>query len=63
MPPGSRWSWWQDCSTGRNDKLIIKLQFGRYGRVVEADIKGFFDNIDHDRLLKMLEHALLTRRC
>ena len=36
------------------DKLTIKLQFGRYGRVVEADIKGFFDNIDHERLLKML---------
>jgi group II intron reverse transcriptase/maturase len=36
------------------DKLTIKLQFGRYGRVVEADIKGFFDNIDHDRLLAML---------
>ena len=36
------------------DKLTIKLQFGRYGRVVEADIKGFFDNIDHERLLEML---------
>jgi retron-type reverse transcriptase len=35
------------------DKLTIKLQFGRYGRVVEADIQGFFDNIDHDRLLAM----------
>lgn len=25
------------------DKLTIKLQFGRYNFVVEADIKGFFD--------------------
>ena len=40
------------------DKLTIKLQFGRYGRVVEADIKGFFDNIDHDRLLAMLEERI-----
>ena len=24
------------------DKLTIKLQFGRYRRVVKADIKGFF---------------------
>jgi RNA-directed DNA polymerase len=40
------------------DTLTIKLQFGRYGRVVEADIKGFFDNIDHDRLLKMLEERI-----
>src|SRR4030042_962785 len=36
------------------DKLTIKLQFGRYNYVVEADIKGFFDNLDHDELLKML---------
>jgi len=40
------------------DKLTIKLQFGRYGRVVEADIKGFFDNIDHERLLKMLAERI-----
>jgi len=36
------------------DKLTVKLQFGKYNFVVEADIKGFFDNIDHDWLLKML---------
>jgi len=34
--------------------LNHELQFGRYGYVVEADIKGFFDNIDHDWLLRML---------
>jgi len=34
--------------------LNVELQFGRYGYVVEADIKGFFDNIDHDWLLRML---------
>lgn len=36
------------------DKLTIKLQFGKYNYVVEADIKGFFDNLDHAWLLKML---------
>jgi RNA-directed DNA polymerase len=36
------------------DELTIKLQFGRYNFVVEADIKGFFDNLGHDKLLKML---------
>jgi retron-type reverse transcriptase len=25
------------------DKLTVKLQFGYYHYVVEADIKGFFD--------------------
>jgi len=36
------------------DKLTVKLQFGRYNWVVEADIKGFFDNLNHDLLLEML---------
>jgi group II intron reverse transcriptase/maturase len=36
------------------DKLTVKLQFGKYNYVVEADISGFFDNIEHDWLLKML---------
>ena len=29
--------------------------------VVEADIKGFFDNLDHNWLLKMLEHRIDDR--
>lgn len=36
------------------DKLTVKLQFGKYHYVVEADIKGFFDHLDHEWLLKML---------
>jgi RNA-directed DNA polymerase len=36
------------------DKLTVKLQFGRYNFVVEADIKGFFDNLDHQRLMELL---------
>ncbi len=35
--------------------LTRELQFGRYHWVVEADIKGFFDNIDHDWMIRMLE--------
>jgi group II intron reverse transcriptase/maturase len=35
--------------------LHNELQFGWYGYVVEADIKGFFDHIDHEWLIKMLE--------
>jgi len=35
-------------------ELTYELQFGVYGYVVEADIKGFFDHMDHDWLLRML---------
>lgn len=38
--------------------LTYELQFGRYGYVVEADIKGFFDNIVHAWLLRMLEERI-----
>jgi RNA-directed DNA polymerase len=34
--------------------LTFDLQYGCYGYVVEADVKGFFDHLDHDRLLAML---------
>ncbi|MCI0529383.1 MAG: hypothetical protein L0Y56_18240 [Nitrospira sp.] len=39
-------------------KLTIKLQFGRYNYVVEADIKGFFDHIDHEWLIRMLSERI-----
>jgi len=35
--------------------LSQALMFGRYHYLVEADIKGFFNNIDHDLLMEMLE--------
>jgi len=43
------------------DKLTVKLQFGRYNFVVEADIKGFFDNIDHQRLIELLSLRIADR--
>lgn len=36
-------------------ELKLTLQFKPVRYVVEADIKGFFDNLDHDFLLKMIE--------
>lgn len=39
-------------------KLSHTLQFGRYNWVVEADIRGFFDNIDHEQLMSMLEERI-----
>jgi RNA-directed DNA polymerase len=43
------------------DKLTVKVQFGQYNFIVEADIKGYFDNIDHDRLVEMLEKRIDDR--
>jgi RNA-directed DNA polymerase len=40
------------------DTLTIKLQFGRYAWVVEADIKQFFDTIDHDWMVRMLAERI-----
>lgn len=34
--------------------LTLNLQFKGYGYIVEADIKGFFDNLDHKWLMDML---------
>jgi group II intron reverse transcriptase/maturase len=34
--------------------LTAELSCGHYACVVEADIKGFFDNIEHNKLLNML---------
>jgi RNA-directed DNA polymerase len=36
---------------------------GRYGSVVEADIQGFFDHMDHDGVLKMLRVRIEDRPC
>ena len=38
--------------------LRYNFSRGKYGYVVEADIRGFFDNMDHDWLLKMLEQRI-----
>ncbi len=34
--------------------LTFQWQYGKFGYLVEADIQGFFDNIDHEWILKML---------
>ena len=42
-------------------ELTRELQFGPYHTVVEADIRGFFDHMDHDWLLRMLEQRIDDR--
>ena len=38
--------------------LTVNLQEGPYRVVVEADIKGFFDHLDHDWLIRMLQQRI-----
>ena len=38
------------------------MQFGKFGYVVEADIKGFFNHIDHDILLDLLAQRIDDKR-
>ncbi|MBR9872611.1 MAG: group II intron reverse transcriptase/maturase [Gammaproteobacteria bacterium] len=38
--------------------LSANLQWGPFGYVVESDIKGFFDEVDHDWLLEMLRQRI-----
>ncbi len=39
-------------------ELSFHLQFRGYNYIVEADIRGFFDNIDHDLLIEMLSRKI-----
>jgi len=39
-----------------------QLQFGRFRWVVEADIKGFFDHIDHTKMVQMLSERIQDGR-
>ena len=48
---------------GRNCHGAIKeindcIMFKNTNYIVEADIKSFFDNVDHEILMKMLEHDI-----
>ena len=52
---------------GRSQKGALtairdELNFGNYNYVVEADIKGFFDNLDRGWLIKMLEERIDDRK-
>ena len=55
-----------DCSYGYRPKVgaenavkdLTKEIQGKYSYIVEADIKGFFNNINHEWLIKMLEQRV-----
>lgn len=43
-------------------EVIEMVQYRKTSYVVEADIRGFFDNVDHEWLMKMLSHDIADRR-
>ena len=44
------------------DALYVGIQTQKVNWILDADIRGFFDNIDHTWLLKFLEHRIADRR-
>ena len=43
-------------------EIIEDIQYRKINYVVEADIKSFFDTLDHDWLIKFLEHDIADRK-
>jgi len=43
-------------------EIIENVQYHKVCYIVEADIKGFFDNVDHDWLIKFLEHDIADKK-
>jgi group II intron reverse transcriptase/maturase len=41
--------------------LTVKLQFGAYRYVVEADIKSYFDHVEHEWMVRMLQERVNDR--
>lgn len=52
---------------GKGAKDTVKhlgkeLNYGKYGYIVEADIRGYFQNINHEKLIEMLEHDIADKK-
>src|SRR5438045_3888671 len=44
------------------DALTVGIQWKRVNWVLDADIRGFFDNISHEWIMKFIEHRVADRR-
>lgn len=44
------------------DALYVGIKTQKVNWILDADIRGFFDNIDHTWLMKFLEHRIADRR-
>jgi retron-type reverse transcriptase len=52
---------------GRNphqalDALVVGIQGKRVSWVLDADVRGFFDNLSHEWAIKFVEHRVADRR-
>jgi len=43
-------------------EIIEDVQYRKINYIVEADIRGFFDNVDHEWLIKFLEHDIADKK-
>ena len=43
------------------EALTEEIQFGNYTYIAEADLKGYFDNLDHEWMIRMLEQRIDDR--
>lgn len=43
-------------------EIIEDTQYRKTNYIVEADIKGFFDNVDHNWMMKFLEHDIADKK-
>jgi retron-type reverse transcriptase len=44
------------------DALTVGIQRKRVNWVLDADIRGFFDNLSHEWTMKFIEHRVADRR-
>ena len=45
------------------DALFVGISQCKVNWIIDADIRGFFDNISHEWLMKFMEHRIADRRC
>ena len=44
------------------DALFVGIEQRKIGWIMDADIRGFFDNVDRDWLIEFLEHRIGDKR-
>jgi group II intron reverse transcriptase/maturase len=52
---------WRSCHNAL-DALYVGIEHRKVNWVLDADIRGFFDNIDHEWLLRFLRHRIADKR-